>query len=119
MKHAALLDRVANFPDAPYDVAPLALHLARDDSPDPAVEAQLSELDALAHEARGYIRGDLEARVRGLCRYLFHELGFHGNDKHYYDPQNSYLHLVLERRTGIPITLSVVAMALGRRCGLD
>src|SRR5205814_1427117 len=50
---------------------------------------------------------------------LFHELGFHGNSKHYYDPQNSYLHLVLERRTGIPITLSVVAMALGQRCGLD
>src|SRR5947207_2960147 len=95
----AILHQLATFPSATHDVAALALHLARDEYPDLDVEAHLSELDALAHEARSFVRGDLEARVRGLCRYLFHELGFHGNSKHYYDPQNSYLHLVLERRT--------------------
>jgi regulator of sirC expression with transglutaminase-like and TPR domain len=114
-----ILEDLAADPDTAHDVAAVALLLARDEYADLDVEAYLSELDALAHEARGLIRGDLAGRVRGLCRFLFHDLGFHGNSKQYYDPRNSYLHLVLERRTGIPITLSVVAMALGARCGLD
>src|SRR5262249_42957042 len=63
--------------------------------------------------------GDLEKRVRGLSRYLFHEMGFRGNTRHYYDPRNSYLNQVIDRRTGLPITLSAVAMAIGRRAGLD
>jgi regulator of sirC expression with transglutaminase-like and TPR domain len=104
---------------APLDVAELALCLARDEYPDLDVEAYLGEIDAMAHEARAYVRGPLPARVNGLCRYLFHELGFHGNTREYYDPANSYFHLVLERRTGIPISLSAVAMAIGARVGLD
>src|SRR5262249_41731098 len=83
------------------------------------VEAYLNELDAMAHEARRYLRGDLPARVTGLCRYLFHEMGFRGNVQDYYDPKNSYLHLVLERRTGIPISLAAVVMAVGRGAGLE
>ena len=114
-----ILEHLAVHPGAAFDVAEVALHLARDRFADLDVEAQLSELNALAPEASGFVRGNLGARVQGFCRYLFHELGFHGNTKDYYDPRNSYLHLVLERRTGIPITLSVVAMALGLRCGLD
>ena len=43
---------------------------------------------------------------------IHHEMGFHGNTRNYYDPANSYFHLVLERRTGIPITLSAVVMAI-------
>jgi regulator of sirC expression with transglutaminase-like and TPR domain len=104
---------------APLDVAELALCLARDEYPDLDVEACLGEVNAMAHEARAYVRGSLEARVNGLCRYLFHELGFHGNTREYYDPANSYFHLVLERRTGIPISLSAVAMAIGARVGLN
>src|SRR5262249_46587327 len=48
----------------------------------------------------------------------FHDMGFRGNVQKYYDPRNSYLNLVLDRRTGIPITLSLVAMAVGERSGL-
>ncbi|MBM4071660.1 MAG: tetratricopeptide repeat protein [Planctomycetes bacterium] len=106
-------------PAAPLDVAELALHLALDEYPSLDVEANLAELDAMAHEAKRYVRGDLAARVAGLCRYLFHDMGFHGNTREYYDPANSYFHLVLERRTGIPITLGAVVMAVGRRVGLD
>jgi regulator of sirC expression with transglutaminase-like and TPR domain len=115
----AALDLLARDPDAPLDLAELALHLARDEYPELDVEAHLGELNAMAHEARAYLRGDLSARVTGLCRYLFHEMGFRGNTREYYDPRNSYLNVVLERRTGIPITLSVVAMALGTRAGLE
>jgi regulator of sirC expression with transglutaminase-like and TPR domain len=113
------LARLAHDPAAPLDVAELALHLARDEYPALDVEAYLAELDGMAHEARRYLRGDLGARVDGLCRYLFHEMGFHGNAREYYDPRNSYLNEVLDRRTGIPISLSAVAMAVGGRAGLE
>jgi regulator of sirC expression with transglutaminase-like and TPR domain len=113
------LDRLAREPAAPLDLAEVALRLARDEYPDLDVEAYLSELDGMAHEARRYVRGDLKAQVTGLCRYLFHEMGFRGNAQEYYDPRNSYLNQVLDRRTGIPISLSLVAMAVGNRAGLE
>jgi regulator of sirC expression with transglutaminase-like and TPR domain len=69
------------------------------------------------------------ARVRthltgGLCieafnEFMFEELGFAGNQIDYYDPHNSFLNHVLDKRTGIPITLSIVYMELGRRAGLE
>src|SRR5260370_42310658 len=113
------LNQLAEQEDAPMDVAELALWLARDEHTDVDVAAYLSELDGMAHEAKKYLRGTLEARVTGLCRYLFHEMGFHGNTQDYYVPPNSYLNQVLDRRTGIPIALSVVAMAVGQRAGLQ
>ncbi len=112
------LDLLARTPEAPLDVGEIALWLAKDEYPDLDVDAHLGELAAMAHEAGRYIRGDLEVRVAGLCRYLFHDMGFHGNVKEYYDPRNSYLNQVMERRTGIPITLSALVMAVGRRAGL-
>lgn len=115
----AALELLAAEPTAALDIAELALCLARDEYPRLDVEACLSEVDAMAHEAGRYVRGDLPARVAGLCRYLFHDMGFHGNTRDYYDPRNSYFHLVLERRTGIPISLAAVMMAVGSRAGLD
>jgi regulator of sirC expression with transglutaminase-like and TPR domain len=112
------LDLLARDPAAPLDLAEVALCLARDEYPDLDVEAYLSELAGMAHEARPYLRGDLGARVHGLCRYLFHDLGFRGNVRNYYDPRNSYLNQVLDRRTGLPISLTVVAVAVGTRAGL-
>ena len=53
-----------------------------------------------------------------LNEFLFEELGYSGNTEDYYDPRNSYLNEVIDRRTGIPITLSVLYMELGRRIGL-
>lgn len=53
-----------------------------------------------------------------LVRHLFVDLGFSGNRQSYYDPRNSFLNDVLERRSGIPITLSVLAMSVGHRIGV-
>jgi regulator of sirC expression with transglutaminase-like and TPR domain len=114
-----VLPLLADDPAVPLDLAEVSLHLARDEYPDLDVEAYLSELAGMAHEARAYLRGDLEARVAGLCRYLFHEMGFRGNTRDYYDPRNSYLNQVLDRRTGLPIALAAVAIAVGTRAGLD
>jgi regulator of sirC expression with transglutaminase-like and TPR domain len=113
----AELQRLCQDADAACNLAELALHLARDEYPDLDVEAYLSELAAMAREASAYVR-DLPARVHGLCRYLFHEMGFRGNDRHYYDPRNSYLNQVIDRRKGIPITLSLLAMTIGKEVGL-
>src|SRR4249920_331477 len=107
MNPDAELERLSRDGGASCNLAELALHLARDEYPDLDVEAYLSELAAMGREAENYVRGDLEARVHGLCRYLFHEMGFRGNDRDYYDPDNSYFNEVLDRRTGLPITLSV------------
>jgi regulator of sirC expression with transglutaminase-like and TPR domain len=112
------LDQLAVEEDAPLDLAELAFSLARDEYLDLDVDAYLSELNGMAHEAAAYLRGSLDAQVHGLCRYLFHEMGFRGNLQDYYDPRNSYLNEVMDRRTGIPLTLSVVAMAIGQRAGL-
>ena len=102
------LERLARDPSAPIDLAEIALLMSRDEYPNLDVEAHLNELNAMAHEAQPYLRGHLAHQVQGLCRYVFHEMGFRGNVEQYYDPRNSYLNAVLERRLGIPITLAAV-----------
>jgi regulator of sirC expression with transglutaminase-like and TPR domain len=80
---------------------------------DPAcdVEATLARLDDLAEEVPG-------PTLEQLLTTLFGAQGFTGDQQSYYDPSNSYLHAVLDRRTGIPITLSILVMEVGRRVGL-
>ncbi len=115
----AALPLLADDPTAPLDLAELALELARDEYPTLDVEAVLAELAALGRELRPRLRGGLASRVEALVRYLVHDLGFSGNERDYYDPRNSYLNDVLDRRTGLPITLSAIAIAIGTRAGLD
>jgi regulator of sirC expression with transglutaminase-like and TPR domain len=110
---------LAREPSAALDLGEVALLVARDEYPTLDVEAYLAELDGLANEARLRLRGPVEARVAELCRYLFHDLGFRGNRNDYYEARNSYLNDVLDRRLGLPITLSVLAMIVGNRAGLE
>ncbi|MCG3149750.1 MAG: hypothetical protein PCFJNLEI_03215 [Verrucomicrobiae bacterium] len=87
------------------------------------------ELDATAYEARvAEMAQELRARLTGretprgtievVNRHLFGTLGFRGNKRDYYDPDNSYLNRVLDRRLGIPISLSVLYLLVGRRLHL-
>lgn len=73
--------------------------------------AALAQLDELAASVA-------DPSVEALCAALFGEAGFHGNRDAYYDAENSYLDAVIARRTGIPITLSVLVIEVGRRVGL-
>src|SRR5262245_44832287 len=85
------------------------------------VPSYLGRLDALGAEARARLDGhavDGPQAASRLCRFLVDEAGFRGNSEDYYDPRNSFLNDVLDRRTGIPITLSTVFMEVGRRAGL-
>jgi regulator of sirC expression with transglutaminase-like and TPR domain len=115
----AALAALADDPASPVDVAAVALHLARDEYPDLDVAPHLDRLDRLAETVKPRLRGDLTARTRALAAFLFDEEGFRGNAADYYDPRNSYLNEVLDRRLGLPITLAVLAMAVGARAGLE
>jgi len=103
------------------DLARAALAIARIAYPalDPA--PYLRQLDGLAATVRPrlYPHASPEAAAAELAGYLFGECGFRGNQEEYYDPRNSYLNDVLERRTGIPITLALVLIETGARLGLD
>lgn len=82
-----------------------------------SARAELRELAAGAREAVPEYAA-LEERVEALRRYLHETCGFHGNTEDYYDPENSFLSSVLIRRTGIPITLALIYLTIGRRIGV-
>ncbi len=77
-------------------------------------------LDEMAGELSARLEGKRSglAILRSFADFLFDELGFTGNSLDYYDPDNSYVNRVLDRRAGIPITLSLVYLFLARRVGL-
>lgn len=84
------------------------------------IDEELSILDCMGNELSALI-GEEERPTEVIARinkYLFETQGFRGNSEDYYDPRNSYLNDVIARRTGIPITLSVLYMELARRVGL-
>jgi regulator of sirC expression with transglutaminase-like and TPR domain len=106
-------------PDGRLDLARAALTIARWEYPTLEVDAYLERLDGLARGVDGSRRStDPLGRLHRLREYLFVEQGFSGNREDYYDPRNSFLNDVLERRRGIPITLSLVLIEVGKRLGL-
>lgn len=113
-------DALCTLPDEDIPLLRATLLIASDEYPG---------LDVAAYESicTGYERDlapalaaldDAQARLARINRYLFDELGFSGNQHDYYDPRNSYLNDVLDRKLGIPISLGVVQMELARRMGV-
>ncbi len=102
------------------DLARACLMIAQDAYPGLDVEGYLGEIERFAARLRGRLpqTQGAEERVVALNHFLFDELGYSGNADNYYDPRNSYLNEVLDRRTGIPLTLSVLYLEVGRRIGL-
>jgi regulator of sirC expression with transglutaminase-like and TPR domain len=109
-------DLLVELPDADVRLDCAALHLARDVYPHIGVQAYLTRLDALAAEVAG-LRAGLAAplRYQALREVLVAQHGLNGNKDDYYDPDNSYLSRVLDRGCGIPISLAVVWIEVGRR----
>jgi regulator of sirC expression with transglutaminase-like and TPR domain len=102
------------------DLARAALAIARIAYPTLDPDPSLHRLDRLAARVRPHLPagGAADEAVAALGTCLFVECGFRGNQDDYYDPRNSFLNDVLERRTGIPITLSVLMIEVGARLGL-
>ncbi|HTO70039.1 MAG TPA: tetratricopeptide repeat protein [Myxococcota bacterium] len=114
------LERIARLPDERVDLAEAALWIAAEEYPELDVARALAELARLGESARLRLRraADAAGRVEKLLHFLYVEVGFAGNRDDYYDPRNSFLNDVLARRTGIPITLAIVFVAVARRAGL-
>ena len=106
--------------DEAIDLAEVALLIAAEAYPELDLGRYRATLDALGDGARaGVGAADTDAaRLRALIHYLAREQRFVGNQDDYYDRRNSFLNEVLDRRTGIPITLAVVYIEVARRAGL-
>jgi regulator of sirC expression with transglutaminase-like and TPR domain len=106
--------------DADLELDRAALLIAAEEYPNLEMGQYLDHLDGLAEaaKARDDARADPLVRMTRLNHLLFEEQGFHGNAENYYDARNSFLNDVLDRRAGIPITLSVVYLEVARRIGL-
>ena len=107
--------------DARPDLTRIALEIACDAYPDLEPGPYLEWIEALAARVRDRAPAAAKARqVLGQINWvLFVEEGFQGNTEDYYDPKNSYLNQVIERKTGIPISLSVLYRAVAHRLGLE
>ncbi|HVL91035.1 MAG TPA: transglutaminase-like domain-containing protein [Actinomycetota bacterium] len=99
-----------NRPEPSVDTAEACFLIAANVYPELDVASELRRVDALAVRC--------PPGFDGLRRYLFDELGFRGNTERYDDPRNSFLNDVLDRRVGLPITLSILAIEVGRRVGV-
>lgn len=107
----ARFEALLALPDAALALDEATLVLAAHALPGRDVATELARLDDLA-------TGVARPTVEGVRAHLVDELGFAGDRATYHDPRNSLLPEVLDRRLGIPLTLAVVAMEVGRRCGV-
>ncbi len=98
-----------------------ALSIAQDDDPALDLTACMLEIDKFAARLRRRMPADIAQipKLRLLNNFFYQELGFAGNLNDYYNPDNSYLHRVLDSRRGIPISLAVIYMELAQQIGLD
>lgn len=115
-RFAALVDR----DQEGFRLAEAALLIAQEEYANLDVTAYLARIDSIADTIKAQLALELDPRriVQAINTHLFDELGFRGNREHYADPRNSFLNDVIERRLGIPITLSVVYIEIGRLVGL-
>ena len=109
-----------NANDADIPLFATALLIAKDEYPELDSAAYESRIQAYSRSLDKFVRGaeSEAAQLRSINNFLFDELGFSGDDKNYYDPRNSYLNDVLDRRLGNPISLAVVQIELAQRLGV-
>jgi len=115
--------RAVSVPEEGLDLVEGALLIAQAEYPHLDRSAYRRQLEEMGQEAREVCAREPWAianeRLEQLSRLFSERWGFRGNRNNYYDPRNSFLNDVLDRRTGIPITLSLVYIEVGRYAGLD
>lgn len=113
-------DMLAATDDESLPLLASALAIARDEYPDLDGAAYDAMVDGYATALSAEVArlGNVPAKLAAINRYLFEELGFAGNHDHYYDPRNSYLNDVFDRKLGIPVSLAVVQIEVARRLGI-
>ena len=120
MNIALTWQEVLDVPREQLSLAQAALVMAKDEYPHLDIAAYVARIDELAATLKKRLRADISPadKLALLNHYLFEELDFAGNADDYYDPRNSYLNEVIDRKLGIPITLAVLYIEVGRRVGL-
>src|SRR5579862_3236548 len=118
----ALFAHFARRPEAELDLARAALLIAEPEYPGLDLEKYSSALDRLGEDARARLdrpgpRGEMP--LQRVTAFLHGELGYSGNADDYYDPRNSFLNEVIDRRVGIPITLAIVILEVAARAGVQ
>lgn len=104
-----------------FDVLEAALLVAAEEYPGLDIAEETHRIDVLGAEAARRVAAVTNpfARIDAFREFLFDEMGFRGNQEAYDEPANSFMNQVLERRLGIPLTLSILYIEVGRRAGLD
>lgn len=107
--------------DADFPLLEAAISLAQDEDPDLDIQNVLGEVDQLLARLKRRIAADAGPlqKLRALNQFLYHDLGFGGNVNDYHDPDNSYIHVVLQTRRAIPVTLAVIWLELAQGLGLS
>lgn len=109
--------REINQSDAHINLAKAALLIAQVEYPDLDIDEYLNALDVMADEVEERLPAERYPLriIQSLNQYFYEDLGYTGNTSNYYDPRNSFLNEVINRRTGIPITLSLIYLEVARR----
>ncbi|MDP2239417.1 MAG: tetratricopeptide repeat protein [Burkholderiales bacterium] len=112
--------RIAAAPDPQVNLVEAALVIAAGEYQQLDIDGYLGRIEDLAVQFRRRLRQDIPPTeiIIALNHYFFDELNFSGNSVEFYDPRNSFLNDVIERKLGIPITLSILYIEIGRRAGL-
>jgi regulator of sirC expression with transglutaminase-like and TPR domain len=119
LRARAAFSELARLDESVFPLDRAALTIGMEEYPELEVESYLRRLDTLAARTE-VLLGDERSPTEvldSLNEVLFAREGLRGNDENYYDPRNSYLNEVLDRKQGIPITLSVIYMEVARRIG--
>ncbi len=113
-------ERLLSLPDQDISLAEAALMIARIEYPDLDINDYLSKIQGMAEEINNRLPETANAAdvLQQLNHVLFIEKGYEGNSDAYYDPRNSFLNDVIERKLGIPISLSILYIELGHALGL-
>ena len=106
--------------DADFPLLEAAVSLAQDEYPALDVQQVLGEVDQLLARLRRRLPADAGPlqKLRAVNQFFFRDLSFAGNVNHYYDPDNSYVSVVLHTRRAIPISLAVLWLELAQGLGL-
>lgn len=111
---------IAAMPDPQINLAEAALVIAAGEYQKLDISGYLGRIEEFAAQFTRRLRQDIPPTeiIIALNHFLFDELGFTGNSEEFYDPRNSFLNDVIDRKLGIPITLSILYIEIGRRAGL-
>lgn len=107
--------------EADIDLLSTALLIARLDNAEVDLKSYLNQVTAMVAEIQKSLppNADPHVKLEALNQYLFHETGFHGSRTNYYNKSNSYINETIDDREGLPITLAILYMEMGRQLGLN